>query len=248
MRAREKIALSLLTIIVFILLGLQTHLLSSIRGQAWRLWVNTIVRVVNIGPLADSRSNEQLQTLLAENIRLKFEQKDYARLKDQLGEPAFASFRTIPAAVKARPIDTFRSQYIIDRGAQDGVSLDAPVIINGSTLVGFVTDLHEHTATVQLLLNPQTSLSVEVEQEGSPRGLLLGRQFTSLALTTVPRDVTLKPGQAIVSTPRDGMPAGLVIGRIGNVTRQENEPYQEATVRLPYDPDGLRAVMVLVLP
>ncbi|MEX2054762.1 MAG: rod shape-determining protein MreC, partial [Candidatus Andersenbacteria bacterium] len=147
-----------------------------------------------------------------------------------------------------RPIDTFRNQLTINRGSRHGVTPGAPVVIHSSTLIGFITDLYEETSIDQLLIHPATSLAAEIANETAPRGLLVGRHYTSLAITTVPQDAKLESGQKVVSSSREGLPQGLLIGTIGAVKRQENEAYQEAAVMLPYDPDSLRAVTILVLP
>lgn len=247
MKRRSYIALSLLALILLGFLALQTPLLRGIRGTAWRGWLSVVTVVLPVGQLSIENDVEtQLQVLTTENIRLKAEVQDYQRLREQLGSPAFASYRVIPAEVSGRPLDTFGVSFTINRGAKDGVTLQAPVVVYGSTLIGFVAQLHEHTAVVQLLLHPSTNLAVEILGESNARGLLVGRRYTSLAITTVPRDAQLKSTQEVVTVAREGLPHGLRIGTIGTPLREENQAYQEATITMPYDPDDLRAVNVIV--
>lgn len=249
MPRRSLIAAITLTTLIVAGLLLQTPLLRHVRSAAWTVWLSAVARVFTIGPFNVSHDvDTQLQELLAENVRLKWEQREFLLLKEQLGNPAYASFRNIPAIVAARPLDTFHSQFTINRGAKDGVTLDAPVVVYGSTLVGFVTELHEHAATVQLLLHPATNLAAQVASDKRPKGLVAGRHFTSLALTTVPRDATLTPGQDVVTVGKEGLPEGLLIGKISFVQSAEDAAYHEAVVSLLFDPDSLRAVNVLVLP
>lgn len=249
MKRRSYIAISLLALILLVFLALQTPLLSGIRGVAWRGWLAVVTFVLPVGRLAiDNDVEEQLRVLTTENIRLKAQEQDYTRLRDQLGSPAFASYRSIPAEVAARPLDTFGVSFTINRGAQEGVTLGAPVVVYGSTLLGFITQLHEHTAVVQLLLHPSTNLAVEILNEGNARGLLVGRRYTSLAITTVPRDAQITSSQEVVTVAREGLPHGLRVGTIGTPLREENQAYQEATITLPYDPDDVRAVNVIVEP
>lgn len=249
MKRRSKIALAALGAVIAILLALQTPLLRGVRGAAWQMWLTVVTYVLPVGRLTvDNDVEQQLHQLTSENIRLKAEQQDYRQLREQLGSPSFASYRVIPAEVAARPIDTFGVAFTINRGAKDGVTLQAPVVVYGSTLVGFVTQLYEHSAVVQLLLHPSTNLSVEIVGEGNARGLLVGQRYTSLALTTVPRDAQLQDGQDVVTVAREGLPHGLRVGTIGTALREENQAYQEATITLPYDPDTLRVINVIVEP
>ncbi len=249
MRRRSKIALGILVLVIMALLALQTPLLRKIRISTWSLWVQSVARVFSVGPLNISQDvATQVRQLTSENVRLRAQQADYVRLKEQLGSPSFESYRIIPGEIVSRTLDTFQVQLVINRGAKDGVIPNAPVVVYGSTLIGFVTAVAEHASTVQLLLHPSTSLAVEVLAENTPRGLLIGRQYTSLRLTTIPRDSQLQSGNDVVSVAREGLPYGLLIGRIGAASREENAAYQEAVVTLPYDPDKLRAVSIIVLP
>lgn len=249
MRRRSKIALTIGAIVLAVLLLLQTPLLERLRGHAWSVWLSTVARVFALGRLSsDATVDKRLQELLLENLRLKAQLQEYGQLKEQVASPAFESFRVIPAEIVVRPLDAFRSQMIINQGTADGVTLNAPVVVYGSSLVGFVTELHEQSAVIQLLLHPSTNFAAEVVNEMRPEGLLVGRHYTSLVLTRVPLDAELASDQTVVTPAREGVPAGLVVGMIGSITRQENEAFQEAQLKLPYDPDQLRAVNVLVLP
>lgn len=231
---------------------MQTPLMAASRAAAWQVWVSTVGRLFSIGSLRlEEDVMSQLSKLRSENIRLRAEVADYASLRRQLGVPAVSDYAAIPAHIVGRPIDTFRTQYILNRGARDGLVLGAPVIVFDSTLVGFVTDLDETAATFQLLIHPATNLTAEVladdEGETRGRGLLRGRHYTSTVLTTIPRDVPIQPGQAVVTSAKELLiPGALAIGTIEEVKSLESEAYQEATVRLPYDPDTLTAVHVLV--
>lgn len=234
---------------VFLLL--QTPLFTVVRHRAWDIWVTHIASLFHVGALSVSQDVQgQLNTLRAENVRLHAEALDYRHLRQQLGSPAFADFRTIPAEIVGRPIDTFHSRLVLNQGTTDGIIVGAPVVLYGSILVGFVSDLSEHTATLQLLVHPETAVAAEsVDDEHPGRGLAQGTSFTAVALKTVPRDVVLHEGQPVVTQARPGvMPYGLLIGHIRVIDNKEHEPYQQARLLLPYRLDELRAVHILVSP
>lgn len=249
MKRRNKLALGLIGVLVIGLLALQTPLLRHVRGATWRTWLNVVTFVFPVGQIhIDNDVTAQIERLTSENVRYQAQQRDYVRLREQLGSPVLDSYRFIQAEVAARPLDTFGVSFRINRGVRDGVTLHAPVVIYGSTLIGFVSELNASTAVVQLLLHPSTNLPVEIESENSPKGLLVGRQYTSLAATTIPRDAAIKEGQNVVTVAGENVPYGLRVGTIGVSVRQENLAYQEASLVLPYDPDQLRAVTVVVAP
>jgi cell shape-determining protein MreC len=246
---RSKRALLVLALLVGIALALQTPLLRHARSFVWRTWVNSVARLTNLGPLELENSlQDELIRLQAENIRLRAEKHDYERVRQQLGAPALSTFRAIPALTATRPVDIFRTHFVLNRGAADGITLGAPVISEGSILLGFVVELQDHTAVAELLLHPATSVPAEVATEPNARGLVLGRTYTSLALTVIPRDAAIAPGHPVTTIAQEHIPPGLLIGTIAEVRSEENEAYQEAYLKLPYDPENLGAVSVIVPP
>jgi len=249
MKRRSWYALGSLGALLLALGLLQTPLLGTLRGQTWLVWTQSVGGWFKVGSLTVSDSvTDQLARLQAENVRLRAEVIDLGRLREQLGSPAFAGYRSVKAEVAARPLDPFHARFILSRGARDGIVLGAPVVIASSTLVGFVSELHEGTAVLQLLFHPSTSLPAEVLLEDtSSKGLLRGKSFTAVQLTNVPRDIPLRVGQDVVATNQQGiMPPGLLIGQIATVNDEPHEPFQQARVRVPYDSDQLYAVAVLV--
>lgn len=244
MRRRSRWALLVLVAVLAVFGLLQTPLLGMVRGRVWSWWVASVGRLGGYEGLDKDRASRE-SSLLAENIRLKAEQQDYERLRQQLGTASFAGFRSVPV-VLGRPLDTFRSQFLLSKGTQDGLTLGAPLVVQGSVLIGFITDLREQTAVAQLLLAPGTTLAVQVEPAGAT-GLVRGHYYTSLLLTTVPRDIVLKEQQAVVTEAKPNvLPFGLVIGTIARIQSSDNAVYQEARLALPYEVDQLRAANILL--
>lgn len=254
MKKRNVIALGILALVVLILLAYQTPIMEQARGLAWNAWVHSIGRLFDIDPTDSSNSvQDQLRALQIENIRLHTELRDYTRLKTQLGTPSFASLRSIPSAIVGRPIDTFQSQFIINKGIQDGITLGAPAVIGGSTLVGTVTHITTSSATIQSLYHPDSEFTAEVRSEDEEvppaRGLLTSKYYTTLQVTKIPRDIPITEGQQAVTTSHDEhIPAGLFLGTVEAVGANEHAAYQDITLSVPYDVDTIDAVQILVLP
>jgi cell shape-determining protein MreC len=249
MKLRSWYALSLLAVIILVLLALQTPLLSPVRGRAWSITVAAIGRWFAVGPLTvPNNVDEQLARLVAENVRLRAEVADLHRLRELLGAPAYDGFSVVPAEVAAQSIDPWQVSFVINRGARHGVVLGAPAVVAGSTLVGFITELHDDTAILQLLFHPATSLPVEVSAGGNlHRGLLRGRAYTAVEVINIPRDVHLAQEQEVVSVSHEGrVPGGLLVGRIAQFEDEAHEPFQQARLSLPYDAGRLYAVALLV--
>jgi len=249
MKRRASILLGVLGLVVVVLLAFQTPVLSSARASTWLALTTITSNVFQIGDLTvDNDVSAQLDNLTTENIRLQAELADYYTLREQLESPALPSHRAIPALVSARPLNPWRSELQLNRGVKDGVTLNAPVVTNGSILIGFITDLSDNTATCRLLSHPATSMPAEIIADNNVRGLLRGTTHTTISLGTIPRNAEIRLGQPVVTVGDESIPPGLLLGRIDDITAEENEAYQEARVTLPYTPNDLRGVSILVEP
>lgn len=252
MKRRASLALTTLAVFVLVLLFYQTPLMHGARDATWHFIVAKTATFFHVGPITLEESVlDQIQQLRAQNTRLSYELSDYNRLKKELGVPSFNDYKSVSAAVLGRPIDTFQTEYVLSKGVAEGITLRAPVVIEGSILIGFISDVSQHTSIVRLLIHPTTNLTVEImagQEEGNPpiRGLLIGHQYISLLVTTIPRDTELKNNLPIVTVGGTDLPGGLTVGGVGLVTNKENEPYQQAEVILPYDPDSLQGVTILL--
>ncbi|MEX0650020.1 MAG: rod shape-determining protein MreC [Candidatus Andersenbacteria bacterium] len=254
MKSRTIVALGALAALLLVLAFFQTPVMRTARLATWSAVTALVGKAGGLGDVEPAPEvYTQINRLQAENIRLKAQLRDYVRLQTQLGSPAFESYQPVAARIVGRPIDTFQSQVVVNKGIRDGVSIGSPAVIHGSVLIGFITEVNERSAVVTSLLHPQTNLTAETvptdSEKPAARGLLQARHFTSLHLTTIPKDIELIEGESVITTAREGaVPAGLTIGSLTNILSLEHEAYQEARVVLPYDIDRLDAVVLLVAP
>ncbi|OGY36566.1 MAG: hypothetical protein A3E36_03170 [Candidatus Andersenbacteria bacterium RIFCSPHIGHO2_12_FULL_45_11b] len=251
MRKSAVIALSAFGLTLLIAGLFFTPIMQHARNRTWDQIIWVVSKVFRIPDSSPSQSTEeQLKRLTLENIRLTSELADYARLRDQLAAPAFDSMHKISAHVISRPIDTLQAQYVINKGIADGIGTGNVVVVHGSALLGFVSQLSLHSAIVQTVFHPDTSITVETVTKDSEippaQGLLISLFQTSLSMETIPRDAEISPGQNIVTTSNgQQIPYGIVVGAVSSVRKPENEAYQKAAIELPYAIDSVKAVTVL---
>ncbi len=254
MSRRSIVAIATLLLFVIFILFLQTPLMSAARSKTWDVFTATVAKTFRIrGFQIDQSALDHIEQLRAENARLKAEVRQSRITSEQLGTPKVENMHAVPAAVVSRPLDTLKSQYVISKGIQDGITVGSPVVIQGSILVGFIQTVNENSAVIQTLYHPSTHLTVETVPEDSEkpvaRGLLQSRYYTSLHITTIPRDVEIKEGEPIVTSIKEAnLPQGMLIGTIESIWNPEHEAYQEARILMPYDIDQIDAVYVLVAP
>ena len=191
--------------------------------------------------------NEQLQQnnintteILAENARLRT-LLDYKKAASQ--------FDMITAAVIARDPGTWTSIIIINKGTNDGVTKDMPVV-TPQGLVGYVVQAYGKTAKVQLLLDPRSAVGALVQRpESRVAAIVEGNGAKPLAprMVNLARDADVIKGDKIVTSGFGGLyPKGLYIGEVIDVVNEEGGLLKYAVLKPAVDFDRLEEVLVVI--
>jgi rod shape-determining protein MreC len=168
--------------------------------------------------LVGARSeNEQL--LQAVNrlslINRSYEQivQENERLRHLLFLNQAISYKTIGARVVARTPSYLSNVIYIDRGFNDGVRIDAPVI-SGDGIIGRTILVTKFQSQVQLITNPDASIGIIAGKNRTP-GVLKGTGAQLLDLMYISNTEQIVNGDVILSSGMDGIfPKGLMIGNV----------------------------------
>jgi rod shape-determining protein MreC len=178
----------------------------------------------------------QLWRLNAENVRLRQELASYNSLraeldqllavndqlraalglKNQLGRAQ--GWRLVTASVIARNPDTWFDTVVIDRGADSGIRPGMAVIVPQG-VVGRVVSVTPNTATVMLLLDPDSGVGA-VDVRSQAAGIVRGRDPVSgtLSFQLFSHRPDVKPGDVVVTSQfSQYFPEGLLIGQVASV-------------------------------
>ncbi|HVR71036.1 MAG TPA: rod shape-determining protein MreC [Vicinamibacteria bacterium] len=145
--------------------------------------------------------------------------REAARLRELLQLRAVLPLETLVAEVIARDgVPWFRT-VTLDKGADQGVTLSAPVI-SPNGVVGRVIRLGPDAAVVQLLLDQESGVGVRIERSrvtGVVGGQVdsAGQLTGDLQLKYVPMLADVVEGDLVITSGLDRIyPAGLVVGRV----------------------------------
>lgn len=135
---------------------------------------------------------EQLQRqnamLLARVQRLKDLEADNERLRQELRMPGWSDYNEVYAEVILRDPATWNEQFVISKGAEDGIETGDLVLtfqfvqyggIPGCAVAGRVVEVSSHTAVVATVVNPACQLSVTLAESGAS-GTLTGNGASSM--------------------------------------------------------------------
>lgn len=188
---------------------------------------------------AAAQGLKTLPELEEENKRLKVENDQLRITNTMLGglaqendglrkalgfrENAATKFKLVPARIIARSSSTWWSNVQIDRGEQDGLDTDMPVVTDEG-LVGKTTTVAATTAFVLLVADENCKVAARVEGTREA-GILSGERTSTgtqpdlalnfLAKTAVPQ---FRPGQKVFSSGLGGVfPADLFLGTLKSV-------------------------------
>jgi rod shape-determining protein MreC len=198
-----------------------------------------------VGDVADAKKqNKQLKTEV-ESLRTQLAQlatdkreADQLRALTQVSANLPAHAKTVTARVIAHSPTVWYSTIQIDKGRNDGVRVNDPVITAGG-LAGRVMDTTGGTARVALITDASSAVSAEVMPNGVSGIVKPEIGGKDLILDFIPKGSHLHRGQVVVTSGfRSGdleslFPRGVPIGKVGSVNQDQLEVYQRVRVQ-PY--------------
>jgi rod shape-determining protein MreC len=189
----------------------------------------------------NEKLKREVERLRGEVARGQTARRDARQLRGLVGLQRQDGFpegtKPVTARVIARSPTVWFSSVKIDKGSDDGVRVDQPVIASGG-LVGKVTSVSGGSAQVTLLTDASSAVSAQVMPEGAngivkpevgnPRDLLLdfvekGRRVTE--------GTTVVTSGFASSRVESLFPRGIPIGTVTEVDLDEIELYQRVHIK-----------------
>ncbi len=177
----------------------------------------------------------QIDQLRIENAKLRELAVENGALKTAIGYSEKSGLKPLTARVISESDEDVFHGLVIDRGADDGVKPDQPVVVGEGIVIGKIFETKAGTASVLLLSDSRSRLAVTVQSSSGTAGVLEGDRGLSMTINLIPQTVTLSPGDTVVTSGIEaGIRRGLAVGVIDKVVQHTQDPFQSATV-LPFD-------------
>ncbi len=156
--------------------------------------------------------------LKATNKALTDVEHEVNRLRHALNYRERSEFKLVPAEIYARDASTWWRTVTINRGKDDGVQSDMPVVTDEG-LVGKTTTVARNIAVVLLVSDENCKVAASVEgtrEQGIVSGeRVVGGLTPLLNLNFLTKQANLQPDQKVLTTGVGGVfPRGLVIGKV----------------------------------
>jgi rod shape-determining protein MreC len=178
------------------------------------------------------QQNDELTALL--NVRSALDQK------------------TVAAEVVTRVSNDQERVMSLDKGSDDGIRVDDPVVAGGGALVGQVIEVGPNFSRVMLLSDTRFVVAGMLENSKAT-GDVWGQLDRPLTMEGIAATETVVLGETVVTAGidlgqdiRSPFPKGLLIGTVGDIDKSPNQVVQSALVQAAAPLDRLDYVLVIV--
>lgn len=195
------------------------------------------------------QTRSQLQQLAFDRIRLEELEKENKELKEALGFIERQGYQSVSASIVSRSHFGKTSLFVIDQGADHGIAVGDPVVVEEGILIGKVMSTTSASATVQTLSDAEMATAVSLLGKTQTIGVAEGSSGLLLRLKFIPQDTEIRVNDLVVSSGLESrVPAGLFVGLVNDVQPEANAPFLEAIIEPFADPRQFRVVHVLIQP
>ena len=197
-----------------------------------------------------SREASEAARLVAENDRLM----KLTKLKQD------GNFNKISATILSRPYDLWLESALIGAGSGDGVEV-GNLVANEYGIVGVISEVQAGYSRVELISSPQFRLG-GIGGSGLAEGVLMGRTGHSMVFDKVSNKAKISigekifsrgqtsvlvreisDGKAVVRTEGFDQPAGIYIGIVTGISKDESD-FRQIAVEAAANPSNLGHVVV----
>jgi rod shape-determining protein MreC len=133
--------------------------------------------------------------------------------------------------------DAIQDIVMIDKGLDDGIVEGMPVINQQKIGFGKILKVNKNHSQIALLSNKNSVVDVKTHQQTPEQsfanGVIKGLGGFSVYLDLVPVDAELKFGDVLITSALDNdFPKDLLVGKIGQINKNDQKPFQQAEVEL----------------
>lgn len=132
--------------------------------------------------------------------------------------------------------DTGSDFIVIDKGSDQGISENMPVISDNKVVFGRVFKVYKGFSKVMLVSNTESTIDAKIQNSDLTSqpvlGVIKGLGNLSVYLDLIPSDQELLKDQVLLTSGQEGIfPKDLLIGKITSKNQSDAKPFQTAKIQ-----------------
>ncbi|MBI4778946.1 rod shape-determining protein MreC [Candidatus Falkowbacteria bacterium] len=205
------------------------------------------------------QAEEKINSLTAENIKLRFLEEENSTLRKHLNflnkdNPRYLMANIISRGELTGGNSEENQSVVIDKGSKDGLFPGLAVVSSRAygtssegVIIGKIAGIKEHIAEVYLTTNKNSKIAASIFGENKTSGIVSGELGLTIKMNFIPQTENIKTGDIVATSGLEqNIPRGLIIGRVSEVNKENNEVWQTATIEPSVDLDILSIVSILL--
>ncbi|GAA4653436.1 rod shape-determining protein MreC [Anaerocolumna aminovalerica] len=212
---------------------------------------NQFEKIASFNKLLDenTRLKEELNVLSYENKILLQDKYELDRFRDLYKlDKKYADYPKVAARVIAADPNNGFSTFQIDKGSDDGITVDMNVIA-GNGLVGIVESVGKNYATIRSVIDDSSSvygMFLKTSDTCVVRGDLEKLEKGVIGVEMIKKEADIQDGYEVVtSNISDKYLQGILIGYISNITVDSNNLSKTADLTPAVDFEHLEEVLII---
>ncbi len=185
-----------------------------------------------------------------ERRKIQVLSEENGQLREVLGLKREKWPRAIVAHVAGRDPQRWFQEIILDKGKDDGLEMDSPVLVDvggREALVGRIVETSARVSKVMLLQDSLSAVAATVVGDRGEDGVVEGTNAHELMLKFLDRGSQVKIGDMVqTSGLGKAFPPGVSIGWVENIEPDPRQLFLQAKLRPAGRSNLLRTVLVLV--
>ncbi len=157
--------------------------------------------------------------------------------------------RSVAAHVVGRDPQRWFQDIVLDKGSNDGLSVDDPVLAlsdGREALIGRITEVSPRVAKVMLVQDPLSAVAAEVAGLSGDDGVVEGTNSHELLLKYLDRSSQVKIGDLVSASGLGKIfPAGVPLGWVQSIDPDPSKLFLQARLRPAAKSNALRTVLVI---
>lgn len=205
---------------------------------------NMLVSVKNLDAENNSLKQKNLN-LETEIVKLKEVERENQILRDGLKISNEKQINLELAKLAGKDVQGPQEWILLNKGGNDGIVKDMPVISREFALVGRVMEIMPDFSKVILITNKESTVAALIEGERS-QGLVKKEEKGRLFMDFIPRNEKLELEKMVFTSGMDNIfPKGILIGKIEDIDLSQNQLFQKVIISPAVEFSKLEEVFII---